>query len=79
MTYADIVRHFDSTASDDVADFILWEKTAFPMGGVRVVTKQIHQAVRAARNGLECCEGCGAKKPFHTRHCPYRLEEETRP
>lgn len=33
----------DETLSDEACEFILWEKTAFPAGGVEVVRRQINE------------------------------------
>jgi len=30
MTYAEVVREYFPDASDEVVDFILWERTGFP-------------------------------------------------
>lgn len=41
MTWIELVKKYFPNASDEEADFILWEKTAFPMGGLKVVEEQL--------------------------------------
>jgi hypothetical protein len=43
MTWIELVKEFFPNISDEEADFILWEKTAFPMGGLEVVTQQLKE------------------------------------
>jgi hypothetical protein len=37
MTWNDLVRVYWPEADDTVADFVLWNMTSFPMGGLRHV------------------------------------------
>lgn len=43
MTWIDLVRKYFPNATDEEADFILWEKTCFPFGNVSQVEKQIKE------------------------------------
>lgn len=41
MTWVDLVRKHLHNASDEEVEFILWEKTAFPLATVETVERQI--------------------------------------
>jgi len=41
MTWIGLVKKYFPNASDEEADFILWEKTSFPMGGLKEVEEQL--------------------------------------
>ena len=43
MTWQELVRKYFPNASDEECDFILWNKTAFPMGRIETVEQQIQQ------------------------------------
>lgn len=43
MTWNDLIRKYIPKASDDECDYILWEKTCFPMGEYDVIEKQIQE------------------------------------
>lgn len=43
MTWDDLVKKYFPEASDDECDYILWEKTCYPMGEVEVIEKQIEE------------------------------------
>ena len=43
MTWIDLVRKHIPDVTEEQADFILWEKTAFPLASVEVVEKQIQE------------------------------------
>jgi hypothetical protein len=45
MTWNDLVRRYIPDASDQLCDFILWEKTAFPLTNVEEVEEQIKEFV----------------------------------
>lgn len=48
MTWIELVKKYFPNVSDEEADFILWEKTAFPMGGLKVVEEQLKELSRNA-------------------------------
>lgn len=48
MTWLELVKKYFPDVSDEEADFILWEKTAFPVGGLEVVEKQLKELSRNA-------------------------------
>ena len=43
MTWIELVKKYFPNISDEEADFILWEKTAFPMGGLEMVEEQLKE------------------------------------
>ncbi|KUL16228.1 hypothetical protein RFN66_03565 [Bacillus paralicheniformis] len=43
MTWIDLVRKYFPDANDKQCDFILWEKTAFPLVPVETVEKQLRE------------------------------------
>jgi hypothetical protein len=43
MTWIELVKEYFPNISDEEADFILWEQTAFPMGGFDVVRQQLQE------------------------------------
>lgn len=45
MPLLDFVRQElgDETLSDETCDFILWEHTAFPAGGIEVIRRQLRE------------------------------------
>lgn len=43
MKWIDIVRKYIPDVTDQEADFILWERTAFPVAGVETVELQIKE------------------------------------
>jgi len=46
LTWLDLVRKYLPGISDEYADFILWEKTCFPMGDKKTIEKQIKEFVK---------------------------------
>ena len=43
MTWIDLVRKYFPNASEEECDFILWNRTAFPMASAEAVEKQIKE------------------------------------
>ncbi|WP_303752923.1 hypothetical protein [Bacillus velezensis] len=43
MTWIDLVRKYFPDANDKQCDFILWEKTAFPLASVETVESQLQE------------------------------------
>lgn len=41
MTWLDLVRKYFPDATDEEADYILWEHTAFPFAGIEYIEMQI--------------------------------------
>lgn len=69
MTYIELVQCFDSEISDQEADYILWNETAFPICSMRMTIYQVRRAVRAHKNEIRRCELCGMKHPYHSKGC----------
>lgn len=61
MNWRQLVQTIDPAISDENADYFLWERTCFPMGGPRLVYSQLKSAVRASKNGIAQCELCSNK------------------
>lgn len=43
MTWRDLVRKYFPDTSNEEADFILWEKTSFPLGDLEQIEEQLKQ------------------------------------
>ena len=43
LTWIELVKKYFPNVEDEEADFILWELTAFPMGGLKVVEEQLKE------------------------------------
>lgn len=43
MTWIELVKSYFPNVDDDYADFILWEKTAFPICGLEQVKEQLRE------------------------------------
>lgn len=46
VTYRDLVREYFPGADDDICDFILWEKTPFPVCDVEELRFRLEMLVR---------------------------------
>lgn len=51
MTWQDLIRKYIPDASDKLCEFILWEKTAFPVAGFETVERQIQEAAKEYKEG----------------------------
>lgn len=51
MTWGDLIRKYKPEATDEEVEFILWERTAFPMAPTEYVIKQIEEFFKS--NGEE--------------------------
>lgn len=71
LTISEFMKYYDDTLSDEDHNYILWNMTAYPFGNVKLIVKQIRSAIRILKNGIEVCEICGMKRPYHK----YCLEE----
>lgn len=69
MTILEFMKYYDPNISEDTADFILWEETAFPCCGLRMATYQIRSSIRAGKNKIKRCDLCGWKLPYHQKGC----------
>ena len=52
MAWLDYIKEFFPDVTEQQADFILWEKTAFPMGGKEMVEKQIRELAEKTNGDL---------------------------
>jgi len=57
--------------SQEKFEFILWEWTAYPMGGPDVIVKQFRSKIRALKNSKEICWFCAYDINIgHKKWCP---------
>ena len=56
-----MARTIEPTLTDAQSDYLLWERTCFPCGGLRTIYRQLSSAIRATRNGIHVCELCHNK------------------
>lgn len=67
ITYNQMVRSiaigFDLTLTDEEIEWILWERTAYPMGGPELTARQITHFFRCHRAGYDVCARCGRPSP----------------
>lgn len=59
-TVIEVVKMVFPRISDDVASYILWERTAFPFSDLRTTWKQLHQFKRANASGRPLCTWCNS-------------------
>ncbi len=54
MNYRELVREYFADADDSECDFILWEKTAFPMCKLETLKRQLEEfkIIRRDNNDL---------------------------
>lgn len=43
MTVLELVKEYFPNATEKECEYILWEKTAFPMGSVNIIRKQLQE------------------------------------
>ena len=53
MTWIEFMRRYKPSIKPDEAEYILWNETAFPMGGIRMVSYQARSSIRAAKNKIQ--------------------------
>jgi len=46
MTWYDLVRKYFPNASDELCEYILWERTCFPICGREKVEKQLRELAK---------------------------------
>jgi len=79
-TYAEIIKAAIPTANEDMCEYILWNRTPYPMAKVsaRMLFKAASRTARAYRNGFRLCELCdnlADADGFECRSCRESLEE----
>lgn len=80
MTAAEVIRKAIPDASTDMCEYILWERTPYPMGQVtaRSLYKVASRAKRAWDHRLTLCQLCDRKvegKRIVCRRCERILRE----
>ena len=53
MTWLDFMKYYDVAITKNIAEYILWNETAFPFSDLRMTTYQIRSAIRLARYNRE--------------------------
>lgn len=60
MKIIEVMRKAQANITEDEAEFILWERTPYPVGGI--TAKSLYQATRrfyrVIKNHRKCCELC---------------------
>ena len=69
MKWIDFMRIYDKNITEEMAEYILWNETAFPFSDIKMTVRQIRSAIRSGLNKVKRCELCGAKQPFHSHGC----------
>lgn len=66
MIVADIIRAAIPGASDELCEFVLWERTVFPCDGIdaRTLYKTASRTRRAAEHGIKLCDFCDNRAIF---------------
>ena len=55
--------------------YILYDMTGYPMINTRTVLKQLKQAIRCFKKGIELCPCCGCWIEHHKSNCSLRKEK----
>lgn len=56
MTWIDLVREYFPDATEKECDFILWERTAFPVTGEETIREQLEQYKRQIQQSGQTVE-----------------------
>jgi hypothetical protein len=56
-------------------DYVLWEWTAYPMGGAKTIVKQFRSKVRSVTNNRKICWFCACDIEIfgHKHYCPDKI------
>jgi hypothetical protein len=59
-TFAEVIRAAIPNADEDTCEYILWNRTPYPMGRVtaRTLYKAARGSWRADKNGIRLCDHC---------------------
>ena len=71
-TWNRFAHYFNPSLSEREIYDMLWTWTAFPMGGVVTVAKQLMREIRAHRNKIPRCWECSMIIGHHTAYCRER-------
>lgn len=69
-TWQDVAREYFPEDSDEILDFILWNKTAFPFADEAKTREQLATYQRACALGRDVCFCCG-KIRFKSQLSPH--------
>jgi len=69
MTWFELMKYFEPDITEEIAEFILMNETAFPFSDNRMTVYQVRSALRASKNKITRCDLCNAKDPFHSNGC----------
>ena len=76
VTWHEFMKIYDSSIKSDEAEFILWERTAYPMAELKDTVKKLRRAIRVKKNNIKDCFCCGMMEPFHSKTCILKDEDE---
>ena len=71
MNYIEFVKQYFPNISDDEADFILWNKTAFPFCDIGDLKSHLDIYSRAVKLGKDVCSDCGKIRMY--KHMKYEF------
>lgn len=64
-SWGDVARYYEPELNEEEIEYLLMCETAYPFSDVRLTVRQLYSAIRARANGIERCDLCGMKVPFH--------------
>lgn len=72
MTWLDLVRKYFPDANEETCDFILWEKTCFPLGSPEEVETQIQKLAKETKHERkqQVQRKKSNRRRHHLRQCP---------
>jgi len=74
MTWLNFMKQYDNSIDEKVADYLLFNETAFPFSDLKITTYQLRSAIRARKNNIQRCEICGQNLNFHKFNCLERFQ-----
>ena len=77
MNILQFARYYEPEIPEEVVDSLMWNETCYPFGTFRKWTEQLRSAIRA--KGIQRCELCGWKKPYHKHYCPLKKTASVAP
>lgn len=68
MSWADLVREYFPDADDEMCDYILWERTCYPIGSLEQVKHQLQALSTNIKSFGVKCERCHELEKAIQRH-----------
>lgn len=71
MTWIQFMQYYNSSITEELAKYILWNETGYPsFGTVRKFAYQIRSAIRSRKTGQwPLCDFCLRTSPLHKDSC----------